>query len=118
MLLQHAWLNPLTKPEVIAEEDEDEEETPEASTTDTTPDLETESPTLKELELPPDVVDREVAEWVLGAIEKKRQGKMAKSAKPALHAAPLDAVITPPVAADSTAEEKAEEGSKETTPTA
>jgi len=36
-------------------------------------------------------VDREVGEWVRGQIEKKRNGTLGKKAKPALHAAPLDA---------------------------
>ena len=41
------------------------------------------------------VVDQEVAEWVLQAIEKRKSGKMAKAVQPALHAAPLDAVVSP-----------------------
>ena len=49
----------------------------------------------KSLKLPENVVDQEVAEWVLQAIEKRRLGKMAKAEKPALHAAPLDAVVSP-----------------------
>lgn len=36
-------------------------------------------------------VDREVGEWVRGQIEKKRNGTLGRKAKPALHAAPLDA---------------------------
>ena len=75
LLLRHAWLAPLLKPPVIAEEDElaAEESTDEAITG-----------------LP--VVDKEVADWVIDAMERRRSGKMGKRAKPALHAAPLDAV--------------------------
>ena len=40
----------------------------------------------------PETADKEVADWVKAAIERKLSGKMAKSEKPALHAAPLDAV--------------------------
>jgi len=40
-------------------------------------------------------VDREVAEWVIQALEKRRLGRLAKSEKPALHAAPLDAMVSP-----------------------
>jgi mitogen-activated protein kinase kinase len=113
MLLQHAWLAPLAKPDVITEEDEEEEEvavavidsndiTPTGSSNEITPD-DTETATIvvedaKEstiLKLQPDVVDREVAEWVLGAIERRKAGKMAHAAPPALHKAPLDAVSTP-----------------------
>ncbi|KAF2673564.1 kinase-like protein [Microthyrium microscopicum] len=102
MLLQHAWLAPLAKPAVIQEEDEDEEDTTPASSGDPTPDeVETSlvtpeaTPASPSSQLPPDVVDVEVAEWVLQALEKKRLGKLGKAAKPALHAAPLDAVATP-----------------------
>ena len=34
--------------------------------------------------------DREVGEWVLAALDRRRRGVMGKAAKPALHAAPLD----------------------------
>ncbi|KAI9890279.1 MAG: hypothetical protein M1814_004314 [Vezdaea aestivalis] len=43
----------------------------------------------------PDTYDEEVATWVLNALERKKCGKMGKSEKPALHAAPLDAVSSP-----------------------
>jgi len=78
MLLRHAWLAPLLKPPTISEADE--EETGEAS----------------EAELStPGVVDREVAGWVVDAMERRRNGSMGKKAKPALHAVPLDAVPSP-----------------------
>lgn len=35
-------------------------------------------------------VDREVGEWLLEALDRRRRGVMGKAAKPALHAAPLD----------------------------
>jgi mitogen-activated protein kinase kinase len=94
MLLQHPWLAPLSKPDVITEEDE-EDETSEISTAATTPDIDLASPNIDGLKVPDVVVDQEVAEWVVAAIERKRLGKMAKITKPALHAAPLDAVKTP-----------------------
>ena len=74
-LLQHPWLAPLLKPPTISEEDEDsadEEAAVEAVTVGT--------------------VDMEVAQWVSSAMERKRNGTMGKKAKPALHAAPLNAV--------------------------
>ena len=84
MLLQHAWLAPLIKPETIMEEDEEEAEAAANG------------------ELPPvtadekqGFVDREVGEWVLEALDRRKRGVMGKSAKPALHAAPLDAVGSP-----------------------
>lgn len=41
------------------------------------------------------VADQEVADWVKGAIEKRKRGHMKGAQKPALHAAPLDAVQSP-----------------------
>lgn len=87
MLLQHAWLAPLLKPQTIAEEDEEDEEDAENGVADLN----------KEEEKEPGVVDKEVADWVKGAIERRRAGKMGKKEKPALHAAPLDAVVSPGV---------------------
>lgn len=88
MLLQHAWLAPLLKPSPIMEEDEDlAESTPTPSTeSDSSPD-----------EMPGGVVDKEVADWVKEAIERRRSGKMGRKEKPALHAAPLDVVGSPEV---------------------
>nr|OQO27995.1 hypothetical protein B0A51_05120 [Rachicladosporium sp. CCFEE 5018] len=77
MLLQHTWLAPLLLPPTITEEDEEAAEAGE--------------------ELPEggkpagDFVDKEVGEWVIAALERKRSGKMGFAGKPALHAAPLDA---------------------------
>lgn len=90
MLLQHAWLAPLVKPETITEEDEEEAEAAmEAAAENAAPP--TDSP--RSLE---NVHDKEVADWVRATIEKRRQGKLGKGIpKPALHAAPLDAVSSP-----------------------
>jgi mitogen-activated protein kinase kinase len=79
MLLNHGWLAPLSKPATISEEDELEEELYGLDLED--------RDTSK-----PNSYDKEVAEWVKAAIEKKRSGKMDEAAKPALHAAPLDTV--------------------------
>lgn len=45
----------------------------------------------------PDTSDKEVADWVKGALEKKAAGKLASHKKPALHEAPLDAVPGSPL---------------------
>ena len=74
-LLQHPWFASLLKPPTISEEDEDfanEEVAQEAVTAG--------------------AFDKEVARWVSSAMERKRNGTMGKRVKPALHAAPLDAV--------------------------
>jgi len=81
MLLQHAWLAPLLKPPTISEEDEEEAEAGALP--------------INGGEVEPLTADKEVAAWVQGALERKRSGKMASQAKPALHAAPLDAVASP-----------------------
>lgn len=41
--------------------------------------------------------DKEVAEWVKTALEKKRNGQLTFAKKPALHEAPLDAVPGSPL---------------------
>lgn len=87
MLLQHAWLAPLVKPETIQEEDE---EAAEAAAEN------------GDMEVPEKVedefFDREVGEWVIDALDRRKRGAMGKSAKPALHAAPLNAVGSPATA--------------------
>ncbi|KAL1641776.1 MAP kinase kinase Wis1 [Diplodia intermedia] len=84
MLIQHAWLAPLLKPETITEEDEEEAGEDDAAAG---------APVDYTGKVAPE--DPEVAQWVLDALEKKRTGKLAQSLKPALHAAPLDAVSSP-----------------------
>ncbi|KAH7071660.1 Pbs2-type MAP kinase [Paraphoma chrysanthemicola] len=89
MLLQHAWLAPLAKPETITEEDEDEVlAAAEAGGSEAAGDTGPPEPTEP-------VHDQEVADWVKGAIEKRKKGTLKRSEKPALHAAPLDAVSSP-----------------------
>ncbi|KAL8957544.1 MAG: hypothetical protein Q9193_005212 [Seirophora villosa] len=81
MLLRHPWLAPLLKPPTITEEDEDMLGV----------DIETQpgSP------FNAGVLDHEVADWIKGAMDRRRNGTMGKGSKPALHAAPLDAVPNP-----------------------
>ena len=85
MLLRHAWLAPLLKPPTISEDDENEEAT-EAGISSAFINGSA-----------PDTADREVANWVKGALEKKAAGKLAFHKKPALHEAPLDAVPGSPL---------------------
>ncbi|KAF2874180.1 polymyxin B resistance protein kinase [Massariosphaeria phaeospora] len=91
MLLQHVWLASLIKPETITEEDEEEAEAAMKDVIPSAGDAHQGSPELVEV-----VHDREVADWVKNAIEKRKKGTLGKGAeKPALHAAPLDAVSSP-----------------------
>lgn len=89
MLLSHAWLAPMIKPETITEEDEDE--VAEAEAADGGVAAGDQGPA----EPSDDVIDKEVADWVKDAIDKRRRGVLGKAPKPALHAAPLDAVSSP-----------------------
>lgn len=85
VLLRHAWLAPLMKPPTISEDDEGEQAAEagiEAALSN---------------EAAPDTADKEVADWVKEALERKKAGKMAVSKKPALHEAPLDAVPGSPL---------------------
>ena len=84
LLLRHPWLSPLLKPPTISEEDEEAAE-------DVDNDQSTDPP----------VLDKEVADWVVSAMEKRRSGKLGQKAKPALHAAPLNAVPSPSAEATS-----------------
>ncbi|KAI4150011.1 MAG: hypothetical protein L6R39_002372 [Caloplaca ligustica] len=87
MLLRHPWLTPLLKPPTITEEDEDAAGADGESSNNSPSD--------------PSVLDQEMADWVKAAMERRRNGTMGKKSKPALHAAPLDAVpnASPPTAA-------------------
>lgn len=82
MLLRHAWLSPLLKPPTISEDEEAEAAAESGADTPSSGDIDWHSET----------ADKEVADWVRSAIERKLSGKMGKSEKPALHAVPLDAV--------------------------
>lgn len=89
MLLQHAWLAPLVKPETIMEEDEEAAEAAaEAEANGEAPAESSAGPADDG-----NFVDREVGEWVLQALDRRRRGVMGSHAKPALHAAPLDAGV-------------------------
>lgn len=83
MLLKHPWLASLSKPATISEDDEEIGEL--ANANDDAPDGIPRA-------LGENSFDREVADWVKTAIERKTSGLMGTSAKPALHAAPLDGV--------------------------
>ncbi|KAI6813154.1 kinase-like protein [Hortaea werneckii] len=83
MLLQHAWLAPLVKPSTITEEDEEAAEAGgelDQNLGILNPELEDEG----------GFVDREVGEWVIEMLDRKRRGVLGESQKPAGHAAPLD----------------------------
>ncbi|KAF2265152.1 kinase-like protein [Lojkania enalia] len=92
MLLQHAWLAPLVKPETIAEEDEEAVEAVGASSEPMEP---TSASPISQGKPGDTVFDEEVANWVKDAIERRKQGKLKDAQKPALHAAPLDAMASP-----------------------
>ncbi|SMR62920.1 unnamed protein product [Zymoseptoria tritici ST99CH_3D1] len=106
MLLQHAWLATLAQPATIVEEDE---EAAEAAMANGEPLEQTTSEPSQGGVDQGGFVDREVGEWVIAAIERRRNGTMGKSAKPALHAAPLDAVdaVGSPAAGGPTRNEEA-----------
>ena len=91
MLIRHQWLAALLKPPTISEEDEEEEEEEaEAESDGIGADSENSSAARGV-----DTSDKEVAAWVVGAMERRRLGKMGKSEKPALHAVSLDRVGSP-----------------------
>ncbi|KHJ33934.1 putative map kinase kinase [Erysiphe necator] len=75
MLLQHIWLAPFSMPETISEENEDIEVSGDR-----------ESSNFNDLTKG----DKEVADWVINALEMKKIGKIDEIIKPALHAAPLN----------------------------
>jgi mitogen-activated protein kinase kinase len=83
MLLKHIWLAELIEPGTITEEDEEAAEQGLDIPEQATKAIHTASG------------DEEVGTWVRDAIERRRSGKMGKGIKPALHAAPLDAVPSP-----------------------
>lgn len=95
MLLQHAWLAPLDKPATILEEEDAADDSTDAPTPakDDSAAAKTDG----------DFIDREVGEWVIEALERKRSGKVTARPAPALHAAPLDATATPATVTDGPA---------------
>jgi len=97
MLLQHAWLAPLLKPDTITEEDEEAAEAAENGEVPVDGEAGESTHTFD---------DEEVGKWVIDALEKKKRGVLGDAAKPALHAAPLNAAMSPqadvkPVAVDA-----------------
>ena len=83
VLLRHAWLAPLLKMPEISEDEEAEAAAEAGNALPSQPGAET--------------ADKEVADWVQSAIERKLAGKMKFEKKPALHEAPLDRVAGSPV---------------------
>lgn len=95
MLLRHPWLESLMKPPTITEEEEEEEEEAEA---EAALEADADAPsTSRGTDSRPETADREIAEWVRSALQRKINGTMRRSDKPALHAAPLDAVPGSPL---------------------
>ncbi|KAI5367933.1 Putative serine/threonine-protein kinase, active [Septoria linicola] len=92
MLLQHAWLAPLDKPATITEEDEDAEAAAEAAAAagEDIPEPASEASSLP-LEDQGEFVDREVGEWVIEALRRKKAGILGQSTRPPLDVAPLNA---------------------------
>lgn len=89
MLLQHAWLAPLIKPDTISEEDEEEAENEATQGTSITG--------ADGIAVPTEPwIDEEVGTWVREQLQKRKEGRLGKHAKPALHAAPLDAATGTP----------------------
>jgi mitogen-activated protein kinase kinase len=89
MLLNHAWLKPMTQPQTIAEEAEEGEEADQVADA------------VGHLDLNSGTQDKEVADWVKEVLRLKSEGKGGDgSTRPALHAAPLDSVspLASPVA--------------------
>jgi mitogen-activated protein kinase kinase len=81
MLLAHPWMQPLSKPETITEDDE------EASQDDDALASAAANLSIKASG------DSDVAAWVAGVLDAKKKGLLGDgAAKPALHAAPLDSV--------------------------
>ena len=101
-LLRHPWLAELMKPPTISEDAEAEAEaeanTTGASATDSQEQVASVGEAIGRLSIGAgdgsvvDTADKEVADWVRAQVEKKRLGKLKGAKKPALHAAPLDAV--------------------------
>ncbi|KAK4199792.1 PaMKK3 MAPK kinase encoded by the PaMKK3 protein [Triangularia verruculosa] len=88
MLLQHAWIKSLGKPETITEDAEAEDAAADDELADATGALSIATPSGHMGQ-----GDYEVAEWVNSVLDRKKKGLLGDlSNKPALHAAPLDAV--------------------------
>ena len=80
MLLRHPWLSPLMQPPTEDEAKRSSEES------------------IREEETSSSVTeDKEVADWVNEKLERLKSGPQESIDKPALHAAPLDAVPGSPL---------------------
>ncbi|KAI0397662.1 kinase-like domain-containing protein [Xylariaceae sp. FL0594] len=88
-LLASEWLKGLSKPETITEEEEERQENDASA--------EAVAGAAEKVDLRhSSTEDAEVAEWVRDVLQKKEAGVYGEvSGKPALHAAPLDAVASP-----------------------
>ncbi|RYP90650.1 hypothetical protein DL770_003251 [Monosporascus sp. CRB-9-2] len=87
-LLASEWLQGLTKPETITEDEEEDNENNASA--------EAVAGAAEHFDMSHSTTeDAEVAAWVNGALEKKARGQYKADAKPALHAAPLDAMNSP-----------------------
>ena len=87
MLLMHPWIQSLSKPETITEDAEAEAAAADNALADATGSLSLNGQTGAA------EGDTEVAEWVVGVLDRRRQGLVTGAAqKPALHTAPLDSV--------------------------
>ncbi|KAK3996508.1 PaMKK3 MAPK kinase encoded by the PaMKK3 protein [Cladorrhinum sp. PSN332] len=90
MLLQHPWIQSLSKPETIAEDAEAEDAAEGDDLVDATGSLSITTPSGVR------GGDPEVAAWVNGVLDRRKAGLVQDSLnKPALHAAPLDTVPSP-----------------------
>ncbi|OBT68471.1 STE/STE7 protein kinase [Pseudogymnoascus sp. 23342-1-I1] len=96
MLLQHPWLAALSKPAAISEDDETSSADSSADGPDG-PAAAAANGSSANADASDPAYDDEVAQWVRSALERKAAGQIGASAKPALHAAPLDSVSPPAV---------------------
>lgn len=88
MLLQHPWIKALGKPETITEDAEAEDAAADDELADAAGAMSIATPSGHIGQ-----GDYEVAEWVNSVLDRKKKGLLGDLAnKPALHAAPLDAV--------------------------
>ncbi|KAL1856195.1 MAP kinase kinase Wis1 [Paecilomyces lecythidis] len=89
MLLRHPWLAPLMQPPAPEDEEKNDDEITEESPND-----------VKSRQGNLSTEDKEVAEWVKDALDRRERGLLGVSEKPALHAVALDAVPGSPLLDD------------------
>ncbi|KAJ9209951.1 hypothetical protein DTO166G4_8423 [Paecilomyces variotii] len=96
MLLRHPWLAPLMQPPTASEAGgKGGDEVPESSTEESPKDIQSRQGNLS-------TEDKEVADWVKDALDRRQRGLLGVSEKPALHAVALDAVPGSPLLDDPT----------------